>query len=158
MPFCFILAVWFFAATTQTPAVLGQKADEHAVERIAVPDVPDASGKRPELAEAAKKIVDQTNAFRKKEGRKLVATATKLTDTAKYFADHMARNDEYGHRADGNNPDERVKRHEYQFCLIAETSRMRSTPAGSTSGLSQINSPPAGRSLRRTGRTCSTRT
>jgi hypothetical protein len=32
----------------------------------------------------------------------------------------MARNDEYGHRADGNSVGERVKRHEYQFCLIAE--------------------------------------
>jgi uncharacterized protein YkwD len=113
-------AALLLAAAIYTPVVIGQKAEEHAVERIAVPDVPDASGKRPDLAEAAKKIVEQTNALRKKEGRKPVATATKLTDTAKYFADHMARNDAYGHRADGNSPDDRVKRHEYQFCLIAE--------------------------------------
>jgi uncharacterized protein YkwD len=115
-----IFAVSLLATASSSLFVLGQEAEKHEVERIAVPDVPDASGKRPDLAETAKKIVDQTNALRKKEGRKLVATAAKLTDTAKYFADHMARNDEYGHRADGNNPDDRVKRHEYQFCLIAE--------------------------------------
>jgi hypothetical protein len=43
-------AALLLAAAIYTPVVLGHEADEHAVERIAVPDVPDASGKRPDLA------------------------------------------------------------------------------------------------------------
>jgi uncharacterized protein YkwD len=93
---------------------------QNDVKKLEVPDVPDASGKRPDLAAAAKLIVSQTNALRKKEGLGSVTTAAKLVDTAKYFADYMARNDEYGHEADGNTLGDRVKRHGYEYCLVSE--------------------------------------
>jgi uncharacterized protein YkwD len=120
MTYHLIFAASLLGSALVSPAVLGQQADEHDVEKIEVPDVPDTSGKRPDLISAAKKIVDESNAFRKKEGRKPVAVAAKLTDTAKYFADFMARTDEYGHRADGNNAGERAKRQGYEYCLLAE--------------------------------------
>lgn len=103
-----------------TPLARAQHAEEHETETVGVPAVPDTSGKRPDLAATAKAITDQTNAFRKKEGRGPVAVNEKLTATAEYFAGYMARTDEYGHHADGADPGERVKKHGYRYCIVAE--------------------------------------
>lgn len=105
---------------TLASVAAGQQTEEHETEKIEAPEVPDDSGKRPDLAEVAKAVVEQTNAFRKKEGRDPVATDAKLAATARYFAGYMARTDEYGHRADGKGPGERVKAHGYDYCLVAE--------------------------------------
>jgi hypothetical protein len=44
----------------------------------------------------------------------------KLTQTAQYFADFMAKTDRYGHTADGKRPSQRATEHGYEYCLIAE--------------------------------------
>ncbi|MDB5311827.1 MAG: hypothetical protein JWO38_6029 [Gemmataceae bacterium] len=90
--------------------------------------------KGPDLAAVAKGIVDRTNAFRKEEGRPAVAVNEKLTATAQYFADFMARTDKYGHTADGNRPDERAKRHGYDYCMVAENIAYVYNSAGFTAG------------------------
>src|SRR5262249_52391643 len=43
------------------------------------------------LSDAASRIIRRTNEFRKNEGRHEVKTDDKLTATARYFADYMAR-------------------------------------------------------------------
>jgi len=101
-------------------AARAQHNEEQEIEKIEAPKVPDASGKRPELAAAAKSIVEATNAFRKKEGRGPVGVNEKLAADARDFAEFMAKNDEYGHHADGSGPGERAKRHGYDYCLIGE--------------------------------------
>ncbi|MBN9119626.1 MAG: CAP domain-containing protein, partial [Planctomycetes bacterium] len=65
-------------------------------------------------------IVDRTNAFRKGEGRAPVATNADLAAAARYFADYMAANDEYGHTADGKGPGDRAKAHGYEYCIVLE--------------------------------------
>ncbi|OWK35776.1 CAP domain-containing protein [Fimbriiglobus ruber] len=102
------------------PSATAQKSDDLHVEKIEVPKVADASGKRPDLAGAAKAVVEATNAFRKTNARGAVPADAKLTAAAQSFADYMARTDEYGHGADGNNPGERAKQHGYDYCLIGE--------------------------------------
>jgi uncharacterized protein YkwD len=97
-----------------------QTADEEEREKIEAPEVPDASGKRPDLAAVACAITDRTNAFRKKEGRGPVKADPELTAAAKYFADYMAKNDEYGHTADGKRPADRAKDHGYAYCIVLE--------------------------------------
>ncbi len=102
------------------PAPPAQTTDEEEREKVEAPAVPDASGKRPDLARVAGAITDHTNAFRKKENRGPVAADAKLTAAAKYFADYMAKNDEYGHTADGKRPADRAKDHGYAYCIVLE--------------------------------------
>lgn len=99
----------------------GQSTEQHAHETIEVevPDVPD-TGPRADLDAVAKAIVEQTNAFRKKEGRRPVSTDAALTAAAKEFAQFMAKNDKYGHTADDRQPSERAKAHKYDFCIVLE--------------------------------------
>jgi uncharacterized protein YkwD len=112
-----LAAVAVIAYILAAPA---RHADKGDTERIEVPAVPDDSGKRPDLKDVARRVVDRTSAFRKEEGRDPVAVSDELTATARYFANHMARNDEYGHTADGNQPSDRAKRHGYDFCIVLE--------------------------------------
>jgi uncharacterized protein YkwD len=114
--------IWAAALTAAFgfPLARGQHTEEHATEKVEAPAIPDTSGKQPDLATAAKSIVEQTNAFRTKEKRGPVSADEKLIATAKDFADFMARTDEYGHHADGNSPGERAKRHGYDYCLLDE--------------------------------------
>jgi uncharacterized protein YkwD len=102
------------------PTAPAQQTDNSDTRRIEIPAVPDDSGKRPDLKDAARRVVDSTNALRKEEGRDPVAVNDELTATARYFANHMARNDEYGHTADGNQPSDRARRLGYDFCIVLE--------------------------------------
>jgi uncharacterized protein YkwD len=97
-----------------------QTSEEENREKITVPDVPDKSGKRPDLARAAELIIEKTNAFRKEEGRAPVKPDEQLTAAARYFARWMAEHDEYGHTADGRRPAERAKAHGYDYCIVLE--------------------------------------
>ncbi len=108
------------AALLVSPVGFGQTADEDDRESIRVPDVPDTSGKRPDLARAAGLIVDRTNAFRKEHGREPVRVNDKLTAAARYFAEYMAKHDEYGHTADGSRPADRATKHGYDYCIVLE--------------------------------------
>jgi uncharacterized protein YkwD len=75
---------------------------------------------RPDLSEVVQKIVDRTNEFRRKHDRKPVAPNGRLTKTAQYFADFMARTGKYGHTADKKTPAERAEEHEYEYCMVSE--------------------------------------
>ena len=113
-----LFAVWY---PVLIPAARGQSGEthDHATETIAVPEVPD-TGPRADPDRVAAAIVDRTNEFRKKEGRPLVAANAELTETARYFAGYMAKEDKYGHTADGNRPADRAKEHGYQYCVVLE--------------------------------------
>jgi uncharacterized protein YkwD len=106
-------------AYASAPA-FGKSADAHDREVIAVPAVPDKSGKRPDLAKVAAAIVEQTNAFRKEQKQPPVTADKKLTAAAEYFAKFMAEKDLYGHTADDSRPADRAKKHEYEYCIVLE--------------------------------------
>lgn len=68
----------------------------------------------------AERIVNSTNEFREQHELQAVTTNAELQDTAKYFAEFMAMNEEYGHRADGNRPADRAEEHGYEYCIVLE--------------------------------------
>jgi uncharacterized protein YkwD len=88
--------------------------------------------KNPDLAAAGRRIVDDTNAFRKTEKAEPVVVNAKLTDAARHFAEFMAKTDEYGHEADGSTPAERAQKHGYEYCLVLENIAYAYSSAGFT--------------------------
>jgi uncharacterized protein YkwD len=100
--------------------VITQDKHEETVSKIEPPKIADESGKRPDYAAAAKLIVESTNAFRKQEGRQPVAVNKELAAAAEYFAKFMAKEDKYGHTADGSRPSDRAKKHGYDYCIVLE--------------------------------------
>ena len=86
----------------------------------------------PDVAEAAARIVVLTNALRQQEKAEKVEVNTELRKTAQYFADYMARTSRYGHQADGNAPDSRAKKYDYEYCIIAENIAYQYSSVGFT--------------------------
>jgi uncharacterized protein YkwD len=76
--------------------------------------------KTPEIAVAERRVAEGTNAFRRAEGREELPVNAALARAARYFADYMARTDQYGHEADGTTPSERAARHGYDYCIVSE--------------------------------------
>ncbi|SFH87281.1 CAP domain-containing protein [Planctomicrobium piriforme] len=94
-------------------------------------------------------ITQQTNAFRKEEGKGPVEVSDKLQQTANDFAAYMAKTGRYGHQADDQTPSQRASAHGYDFCSLKENIAMQFNSVGfSTGALSQAffqvwkNSPP----------------
>jgi uncharacterized protein YkwD len=79
-----------------------------------------AAEARPDIARAVALVIDETNAFRRDEGRGAVTRNDKLEDTARDFARYLARTGSFDHQADGHTPGERAQRHGYRWCRIAE--------------------------------------
>jgi uncharacterized protein YkwD len=99
--------------------VRAQEAHHHDVEVIKPPKEPPPKA-RADVEKVTAQIVERTNAFRKEEGRAKVEVNQKLSKAAHYFADFMARNDRYGHSADGNQPAGRAKKYGYDYCIVLE--------------------------------------
>jgi len=97
-----------------------QSVQHDDVEVIDSPPFRSPDEKKPDLAVVTRYIVDKTNDFREEEGVPRVAVNAKLTETARYFADTMARTGRYGHTADGSRPADRAAKHGYEYCVIAE--------------------------------------
>jgi len=79
-----------------------------------------ANQKVADLPLASRTIVELTNQFRDSNKLGRVKVNAELTRTAEYFAQYMAKNDRYGHQADGQNPAERAAKNGYDYCLILE--------------------------------------
>ncbi len=94
--------------------------DAEKTEILNPPERVYAPEKRPKLAEVARRIVDMTNDLRKQKEVAKIKLNPQLSKAAGYFADYMARTSRYGHKADGQAPDSRAKKYEYQPCIIAE--------------------------------------
>ncbi len=69
---------------------------------------------------AAMGVVERTNRFRKEHQLPAVEVNEALQQTAQSFADFMAKNDKYGHHADGRTPSERVTAAGYEWCAVRE--------------------------------------
>jgi len=124
-----LVLAWLFVPV----AAQGQSGEEHDVEVIKPPSVkPSRKEKKPDLARVVKIIIDRTNEFRKEQGRDRVAVNAKLTRAAEYFAGYMAKNDRYGHHADGQRPADRAKKHGYDYCIVLENIAYEYNSAGFT--------------------------
>ncbi len=80
----------------------------------------DADVRTPDLAEVTKLIMEGTNKFRKEEGRGELKSQEQLVATARDFARYLAKNEKLSHEADGSDPRERAKKHDYHPCIVAE--------------------------------------
>lgn len=74
----------------------------------------------PNLVQAARLIVETTNAFRRDKGLPPAELNPKLSSAALEFANFMAREHKYSHHADGRAPADRAKIQGYDFCLVSE--------------------------------------
>jgi uncharacterized protein YkwD len=115
-----LLPAVLLAVSFSSPAV-AQLREAHETELL----TQEALGPfRPEfdadLDAAGRRIVELTNDFRRDEGRAPVETNPALNETARDFADYMARTGRYGHNADNRQPAERADAHDYEYCVIAE--------------------------------------
>src|SRR5262245_18669964 len=76
--------------------------------------------KSPDLMRSAKLIVAKTSQLREEQGLTPVEVNDQLVNTARYFANYLARTDKFSHAADGQTPAERASAHGYEYCLVAE--------------------------------------
>ena len=112
------------------PASLPGQGKEGPVTIEPPPSYRPGQGTRPDIEAAVKQILDQTNAFRKEEGRKPVEVNKELTATARSFARFMAEHDKYGHTADGTQPADRAKKAGYEYCIVLENIAYQYSSAG----------------------------
>ncbi|TWT74079.1 Cysteine-rich secretory protein family protein [Allorhodopirellula solitaria] len=71
-------------------------------------------------AKVEQSIIDDTNAFRKEHELPALEPNKELTKAATEFAKFMAKEDKYGHHADGRTPAKRAKAAGYQYCVVRE--------------------------------------
>jgi uncharacterized protein YkwD len=115
--FIYLVLAWLLVPA----GAMAQSTEEHDTEVIRPPRIKSSSNaKKPDLARVAKLIIDRTNAFRKEQGRPQVEVDARLARAAQYFADYMAKNDRYGHGADGQRPADRARKHGYDYCIVLE--------------------------------------
>lgn len=65
-------------------------------------------------------IAEQTNAYRRREKLQPLALDNRLQETARRFANVMAKTGEFGHKVDGRTPAQRVRRTGYEHCIVRE--------------------------------------
>jgi uncharacterized protein YkwD len=121
---------WFIFFLISCPTAFGQSVDERNGEAVRSGETRINSEGSPDLTAVTRAILEQTNAFRQQKGREALTSNDKLTATAKYFAEYMARTNEYGHEADGKKPAERAKEHGYDYCLLSENIAYAFDPTG----------------------------
>lgn len=108
------IAAWTIVSLTA--GLASAQIQEETGDRGASP----SSRPTPDLAAVAKRIIHQTNDFRKQHGRQQVRSDSKLMKTAADFAQYMAEHDKYGHTADGRRPAQRASQHGYEYCIVTE--------------------------------------
>jgi uncharacterized protein YkwD len=115
-----------------TPALVHGQAGEQKEDEVVQLSAPPGprEDRHPDLVRASDEIIQRTNEFRQKQDHAKVRVSAKLTATASYFADYMARTNRYGHHADGNNPGERVRKHDYDYCIVGENIAYEYNSAG----------------------------
>lgn len=99
---------------------MGQSGQDREAERVRSSDASAPQMEAEDVKRVAKLIVEKTNDFREEQGLSPVKTNAELQDAARYFAQYMASNDEYGHHADGKRPADRADEHGYDYCIVLE--------------------------------------
>ncbi|QBQ55518.1 CAP domain-containing protein [Nitrosococcus wardiae] len=126
-----IFLVFVFAWCLLPGFTYGQVIEEDELESIETFGGKLTQGeKSPPLTKVVKEIISRTNHFRREKGRPKLKVNPKLMETAQYFAEFMARTDQYGHYADGNRPAERAKEQGYNYCIVSENIASRFNTAG----------------------------
>ena len=84
----------------------------------------------PDLDQAERHVVEQTNRLRREQGAAPVRPNRQLEQAARAFAQFMAKSGQYGHQADGREPVQRTRAAGYDECLVAENIAYQYSSAG----------------------------
>ena len=114
------LLVILLTALLAAQTARGQSVEETESEAVEASSKPNPRSQSVDSLAAARLIVEKTNDFRVERDRSRVKLSPLLVETARYFASYMAKNDQYGHRADGRTPSERAAEFDYDYCLVSE--------------------------------------
>ena len=120
------IAVAFCAALAHSFVEAGQvEASQHHATPVAQKSRPATRSSQgnaaiADTADAARRVVELTNTFRRQENLQPTGPAPQLASAARYFADFMARTEKFSHSADGTEPAERATRFGYEYCVVAE--------------------------------------
>ena len=115
------LAAGVATASIDSLPAAAQTVETHRVEIISAEDAgPFQPTHQADLERVARRIEKMTNDFRVKHGLEPVESNDKLQQVAGDFAEYMARTGRFGHFASGKAPSERVKEHDYEYCVTAE--------------------------------------
>jgi uncharacterized protein YkwD len=101
--------LWLSAASAAWPQAVAPP-DKPAADESPVADQP----------EAARRIIEQANAFRRGEKLAEFRPSEALQKAAEGFAQFMARTAKYGHTADDQQPRDRAAKQGYEACIVAE--------------------------------------
>lgn len=121
LTFCFLLllgSITFLHAEPPMAAEVDTATDDLTVD----PDL--------DVQSVVDAIVERTNQFRGENELSPVATSSILNQTAMKFAQYMAENEKYGHRADGRTPAQRARANGYEYCSVLENIAYRMNTAG----------------------------
>ena len=111
-----------------------QSRDQQNNQSLSASEAASRPDSTPDLDKAARRIVERTNTFRSDQDREPLNPDPALEQTAQYFADFMARTDEYGHTADGSRPSERAASRGYEYCVVSENIAYQYNSLGFTTG------------------------
>lgn len=95
------------------------------------PDAPSSSTPGVSASQLVDTIYRETNAFRAANDLEPLQLNAELTEAARYFAQYMARTQQYGHQADGALPGERAEKFGYEYCFVAENIASQFDPLSS---------------------------
>lgn len=115
------IIIGVLAGAVHAGAAHAQSVEQTDTDVLEIP-----KGEPPDPEEAAdvqqvgKLLFQQTNEFRKKHDLPALQHNQKLQETARYFAQYMARTRRYGHMADGKRPAQRAEEHGYEYCIVRE--------------------------------------
>lgn len=92
-----------------------------------------ANAQAPDItADVEERVFARTNDLRVKSGLAPLAPETRLTETARSFANYIAGTGRLEHDADGTTPAERVKKRGYAYCMVAENLAFEYSSGGFT--------------------------
>ena len=112
---------WAFAACLLLSSSAFGQSVEHNDRDSTEPQLPpQPQAHKPDLARVEKLVFQYTNEFRKQQGRRPLKLNDKLSQSARDYADYLARTDKFGHTADGKQPSQRAAEHGYAWCVVAE--------------------------------------
>jgi uncharacterized protein YkwD len=131
---CIRISILAMAVIAPWPisSALAQVTETEESEAISFDGQSSSEGSTVDLPPVVQSIIEHTNQFRQDEGLSSVEIDPKLTETAQYFADYMARTDTYGHGADGQRPADRAQEHGYEYCIVSENIAYQYRPDGVT--------------------------
>jgi hypothetical protein len=74
----------------------------------------------PDLPQVEIAIIEMTNAFRRENQLATVVPNARLTETARAYANYLAKSGKFSHTADGRGPADRTQAFGYRHCFVGE--------------------------------------